>query len=193
MSQELLPCPFCGGKASIEQNARNGYKLKCTSCVVGITQKTIHQSMEWLKDRMIEDWNKRVPQSTGQREGELAAFLEWSFDYRLDPQQKQDIWRHKDVVNNYNRRPIIEPGYTTVQLAKLFLTGRYDATQSTPLQPSGGREEDHDIEVIGEVIQLLGFTPTNKNHLTIEVFGMENYIGNHIKKGAEVRIILRQT
>jgi len=49
--EELLPCPFCGGKAEIEQNARNGYYLKCTSCVHGIKQKTIHHSLDWLRKK----------------------------------------------------------------------------------------------------------------------------------------------
>lgn len=58
--QELKPCPFCGGEAEIEQNARNGYKLKCKSCLIGYTQKTIKFSLDWLKGKMIEDWNKRT-------------------------------------------------------------------------------------------------------------------------------------
>lgn len=57
---ELKPCPFCGGKATIEQNKSNGYKLKCTSCLMGVTQKVLRNSMEWLKETMIKDWNTRV-------------------------------------------------------------------------------------------------------------------------------------
>lgn len=63
METELLPCPCCGGKATIEQNCRNGYKLKCTSCLVMLIQKTKRLGMDWLKEKMIETWNKRTPNS----------------------------------------------------------------------------------------------------------------------------------
>lgn len=40
----------------------------------------------------------------------------------------------------------------------------------------------------GTIIKMCGFTPSNKNHLTIEILGEENYIGNHIKTGMEVEV-----
>jgi hypothetical protein len=57
---ELLPCPFCGGKARIDQTGKNKLKLKCANCLIGIEQKTIRYGLEWLENRMIEGWNKRV-------------------------------------------------------------------------------------------------------------------------------------
>lgn len=62
-NQELLPCPFCGGEAEIKQIARNGLRIKCRSCVVGKTQKVIKHSLEWLREKMITDWNTRTPKS----------------------------------------------------------------------------------------------------------------------------------
>ena len=58
---ELLPCPFCGGTAEIEPYKRNGYKLKCLNCTIQYRQLTIHKSLEWLRAKMIENWNKKNP------------------------------------------------------------------------------------------------------------------------------------
>ena len=56
----MLPCPFCGGEPEIKQEGRNGLRLKCKSCLIGIKQKTLRYSLEWLRGKMIEGWNKRV-------------------------------------------------------------------------------------------------------------------------------------
>lgn len=42
------------------------------------------------------------------------------------------------------------------------------------------------MEMKGKIINYSGFTPTNKNHVLVEVLGMENYFGNVIKIGDEV-------
>ena len=57
---QLSPCPFCGGKAEIKQTGRLKLKLKCTSCLIGIEQKTLRYTLDWLKEKMIEGWNKRI-------------------------------------------------------------------------------------------------------------------------------------
>jgi hypothetical protein len=56
---DLLPCPFCGGEAEIKQTGKMKLTLKCKSCVIGITQKTLKFDLEWLEGKMIEGWNKR--------------------------------------------------------------------------------------------------------------------------------------
>lgn len=59
--QILLPCPFCGGNAEIKQYAANGIQVRCKSCLMGLKQKTLRCSLEWLTDRMVESWNARKP------------------------------------------------------------------------------------------------------------------------------------
>jgi FtsZ-binding cell division protein ZapB len=40
----------------------------------------------------------------------------------------------------------------------------------------------------GKIINICGFAQSNRNHLTIEICGEENYIGNFIKTGMEIEI-----
>lgn len=57
---ELLPCPFCGAEAGLFQSHKNGYTIHCKRCLVKKTQKVLRMGMDWLHDKMIEDWNKRT-------------------------------------------------------------------------------------------------------------------------------------
>ena len=56
----LRSCPFCGGEAEIKQYAHNGLQVKCRSCLMGLKQKTLRYSLEWLKQKLIESWNARA-------------------------------------------------------------------------------------------------------------------------------------
>lgn len=57
---ELAPCPFCGKKAVIEQTGRREVAIKCVAMCVKHKQKTLKYDTEWLTEKMIEAWNKRV-------------------------------------------------------------------------------------------------------------------------------------
>lgn len=78
MSEELKPCPFCGGKAELYQNewADTGYEehiIQCKKCPVEIfsdiistqdgteagIKKTKIESRRELK-KLITTWNKRI-------------------------------------------------------------------------------------------------------------------------------------
>ncbi len=60
----LLPCPFCGGDAEIKQISNNGIQVRCKHCLIGLKQKILRHSLDWLKDKMIQGWNKRTPNNT---------------------------------------------------------------------------------------------------------------------------------
>ena len=57
-NEELLPCPFCGGKAEIKENTEMGgrqYQVLCTNCPT-----TVGRHWYWKKKYVIKAWNTRV-------------------------------------------------------------------------------------------------------------------------------------
>lgn len=54
VANELLPCPFCGGKAEIDRYTIKPY-VSCTRC--GCSMPDRHQTVE----QAIEAWNTRMP------------------------------------------------------------------------------------------------------------------------------------
>lgn len=44
------------------------------------------------------------------------------------------------------------------------------------------------MKVTGRIIKSVGFTPTNKVRLEVEILGQENKVLNHYKVGDEVQI-----
>lgn len=58
--EKLLPCPFCGGEPEILPNGRNGLKIKCRHCLMGLKQKVRLHSLDWIRIKLKESWNKRV-------------------------------------------------------------------------------------------------------------------------------------
>lgn len=57
---EILPCPFCGNEAEIEQTGPKKMRIRCKACLIGIEQKVLRYTLEWLKGKLIESWNKRI-------------------------------------------------------------------------------------------------------------------------------------
>ena len=67
MTDELKPCPFCGGKAELRQDIRyprperapkKAYEVVCTNwdCIIGYCDDRYRLS----KKEAIEAWNRRV-------------------------------------------------------------------------------------------------------------------------------------
>lgn len=55
-----LPCPFCGHEAEVEQTGLKKMRIRCKECHIGLEQKVLRFSLEWLKERLIKSWNKRA-------------------------------------------------------------------------------------------------------------------------------------
>ena len=49
-----------GGEEDIFQVGKNGMTVKCNKCNITRKQKVLRQSLDWLKVKMIEDWNTRT-------------------------------------------------------------------------------------------------------------------------------------
>lgn len=68
-TESLKPCPFCGGKVTIEQYCKNGLVIRCPRCAVKRKQKVLTRSLDWLKERMISDWNTRQALAEAEKAG----------------------------------------------------------------------------------------------------------------------------
>lgn len=67
-AQELKPCPFCGFECvTMEQYKSDGLRIICKGCAVKREQRTMYKSLDWLREGMIEDWNRRAPASSEQQ------------------------------------------------------------------------------------------------------------------------------
>lgn len=53
MMPELKPCPFCGGKARLNQAYDGSFCVQCTKCGNGTL-------MEKTKETVIKKWNRRA-------------------------------------------------------------------------------------------------------------------------------------
>lgn len=58
--EELKDCPFCGRKPEIIQTGKKEIWIRCTSCLFGAKQKVFRFGLDWLRDTLIKQWNKRV-------------------------------------------------------------------------------------------------------------------------------------
>lgn len=57
---ELLPCPFCGGKATFDHDDNGWYWIVCEKC--GTTTNSRTHTMEDCHQLLAEQWNRRVKQ-----------------------------------------------------------------------------------------------------------------------------------
>jgi hypothetical protein len=57
---ELKPCPFCGCDPKLTYEGKNGIRIKCTGCGMGIKQKVLERSLDWLEGVIVKAWNNRV-------------------------------------------------------------------------------------------------------------------------------------
>jgi len=58
--EELKSCPFCGSEPKMTQIKQNGFMIKCPKCLIQVRQKVLRLPIDWLKEKMIKDWNTRV-------------------------------------------------------------------------------------------------------------------------------------
>ena len=81
---KLLPCPFCGAAAKLEQGGFGEQFAACTRC-------WLHMGMAWAdtKENAVKGWNTRAPTPREQelearcRELEAATLTEWKKRERL--------------------------------------------------------------------------------------------------------------
>ena len=62
MSEELKPCPFCGGRATIKVNSSTmNAQISCPACAVVMKRnfKGSERIAELLTELIAEAWNRR--------------------------------------------------------------------------------------------------------------------------------------
>jgi len=64
-AEDLLPCPFCNGKAEINfignsYTKRRSATVKCNKCFTQRTVGAIYNSSEWCARELIQTWNTRI-------------------------------------------------------------------------------------------------------------------------------------
>lgn len=69
--QELLPCPFCGGKACLSNGELGGYTVIYIECIKCSTQTSTFYEDE--SEKAIEAWNKRAEDDKYKK---LLSFVE---------------------------------------------------------------------------------------------------------------------
>lgn len=57
---QLLPCPFCGGEATLKQYRSDGLRIECQSCRIRYEQRWLYKNRDWLTAQMAKTWNTRV-------------------------------------------------------------------------------------------------------------------------------------
>lgn len=71
VENELLPCPFCGGKAEIilTGNSITGYSkadVRCQCCGMGRTYRKLKgMSSDIIRSQLTKKWNRRVKSGRG--------------------------------------------------------------------------------------------------------------------------------
>jgi Lar family restriction alleviation protein len=65
LDNELLPCPFCGGQPGIRSIGNDytkdrGFDVKCLDCRMGRSDRVKMFSLEWLRPKVVEGWNRRA-------------------------------------------------------------------------------------------------------------------------------------
>lgn len=100
MINEMLPCPFCGGKAEIAQTGKNELTAYCTVCKVGFINKVLRYSLDWLANNMTEKWNKRTQYNlVGDAEKEQLK----PFDYDLMDKQIKAMFPVEKAISDEDK------------------------------------------------------------------------------------------
>lgn len=105
MSEQLLPCPFCGGEAEIDRSAARfdygiggpysvmdyGYEAYCTKCDAGAHTHNVPPS---TPEEAAKEWNRRFPVAP---QADWTAAPEWARWWAIDA-DGQWFWHQVEPI-----------------------------------------------------------------------------------------------
>ena len=84
MSEELKPCPMCGGGAAFKEDGEGGHYIECQNKLCAITTNLRYACGEDPKPLLAEVWNRRAqPEPASPAEQDWSEPELWAEIYRL--------------------------------------------------------------------------------------------------------------
>jgi len=82
MNKELKACPFCGGEPQLkvignDYTKKRSVLIRCPKCRIQVTNSALRNSMEWLIDISIKEWNTRTSPPHSEAVKLLTRVKEW--------------------------------------------------------------------------------------------------------------------
>ena len=72
---ELLPCPFCGGKATFDHDDNGWYWIVCEKCGTATNSRT--HTMEDCHPLLAEQWNRRASPASATEGWKSLTDVQW--------------------------------------------------------------------------------------------------------------------
>lgn len=141
---EAKPCPFCGHSEIViepySKGKNHGFHLHCSQCIIGYRQLTIHYSLDWLKEKMIEKWNKRQFHPSPVQEVTETEIIKMCVD---------ELLKHTFLMVHSNSYPAeAVPKATILELPALM--------RSRLREMKGGKKDEYKQIKIGEIFEIEG-------------------------------------
>lgn len=89
---KLLPCPFCGGEASLKRDQKDDFVEYSVGCYNRGCVCAAHTYCYYDKEEAIRDWNTRKPM-----ERSFRNIVERLMDKKWDGREWRDKWRN-DII-----------------------------------------------------------------------------------------------
>lgn len=85
MSDELKPCPFCGGEAVLNTESFSGVEVFCIDCIIGTgTRSSIRDAINMWNTRPAEDALKAENERLKEALAQIGIAMLYSEDEKAD-------------------------------------------------------------------------------------------------------------
>lgn len=157
---DLLPCPFCGGKADIDYDGSvyDGTHVYCTECDIRTESYKTKTGSTWDVDAAIAAWNRRALPAA-QPDPREAALRDIARQKKTDEMDTEYDVEYADFEGGYNaiidvaRRalPAVQPDADS--FADLIADARLEAAKAMKKFPQPNYVISKVAEEAGEVVK----------------------------------------